>query len=363
MQTLKSNPVKSEPNLVDRVDGYLRQVISKVDTGNRLPSVRELMRECKVSQAVVDRTLTKLQAEGLVEGRPRSGFYRAEQNFTPSQLVNFLFFGDPGALEPGNFVNEFLGYLTAKLAQRSDSIRVRLMDAENEPEKVIEDIVHQKAKVFLTYTMDANRLYLVHDLGSRGVSCLHLFPNTQVGISPSLTVHDEKVVREQVEHLVKLGHRRIAYLHAATEDLYLRPANTRRDIFYKLCLEYKLDVEPEWVRYVGWDKENVRTQVHQLMTAPKKPTALIIYDQHVNPVYAGVRACGLVPGKDISVMGTDDMPWAAHVEPPLTSIRVPRIRAADTACEMMEELRAGKDPGMRYVETKMVVRGSTVKCA
>jgi hypothetical protein len=36
----------------------------------------------------------------------------------------------------------------------------------------------------------------------------------------------------------------------------------------------------------------------------------------------GLRFFRLVPGKDVSVMGTDDMPWAEHVDPPLTSVRL-----------------------------------------
>jgi DNA-binding LacI/PurR family transcriptional regulator len=359
MKLLNSKVFKAKGNPLERVDEYLRDVYLKADPGGKLPSVRMVMRECKVSQAVVDRALVKLQTEGLVESRPRSGFYRSEKKPAESPVVNLLFFGDPGALKPGGFGNEFLGYLMTKLAERGESIRVRLMRQEKDPVGVIEDILRQRLSVCLMYGVELPYLHLVRELESKGTRCLHLFPNTAELVSPCLSILDEKIVREQVEHLVNLGHRRIGYLHGALENEYLRPMHTRRDIFCRLCMEYNLDVQYDWVTLVEWDNEKVRTEVRRMMTAPRRPTALIIYDDHVNPVYAELRACGLVPGKDVSVVGTDDMSWAAHVEPPLTTVRVPRIRAANAVCEMMEQVLRQEESGIRYLETNLVVRQST----
>ncbi len=361
MSSVISVIAKQNKTPMERVDQYLRDMLVAVEPGCKLPSVRAVMRECGVSQAVVDRALSRLQSEGLMEARPRSGFYRAEKKPAESPVVNFLFFGDPGALKPGSFGNEFLGYLTTKLAERDESIRVRLMRQEKNPANVVEDILRQRLSVCLMYGVELPYLHMVRELEAKGTRCLHLFPNTAELISPCLTIQDEKIVREQMEHLVGLGHRRIAYLHGALENEYLRPMHTRRDIFCRLCMEFNLDVQYDWVPFVGWDNEKVRTEVRRMMTAPRRPTALIIYDDHVNPVYAELRACGLVPGKDVSVVGTDDMAWAVHVEPPLTTVRVPRIRAAHAVCEMMEQLLHKEDPGIRYLETNLVVRKSTQK--
>ncbi|MBN1556391.1 MAG: substrate-binding domain-containing protein [Phycisphaerae bacterium] len=348
----------------DRVKTYLDKCLQRVNVGEKLPSVRQVMRDCGVSQAVVDRVLTKYQTEGLVRSLPRSGFYRAEKRQSPEAMLNIFVFGDPGQLQPGGFGNELMGYMTSRLAQRGESLRVRLMEQEPDHARVVEEIVRQKPPLVATYSIDVPHTHFIRDLNVRGIPCLHMFPNMEEVMGSCLTIHDEQLVRRQVEHLVKLGHRRIAYLHALTEDVYLKVQRARRDIFYRLCLEYGLDVQPSWVRNIGWcigrDTEYTRMQIKDLMTKDgPKPTALIIYDEHVHPTYAALRECGFTPGVDVSVVGTDDMPWAAHVDPRLTTVRVPRVRAADMICEMMDEIAAGKDPGVRYLPTEITVRQST----
>ena len=86
---------------------------------------------------------------------------------------------------------------------------------------------------------------------------------------------------------------------------------------------------------------------------------MIIYDNHIKAVYKALRRRGLDPGRDVSVVGTDDMPWAAHVHPATTVVRVPRIRAVRMTWDMVQAVKDGNDPGIRYLETQLVVREST----
>jgi DNA-binding LacI/PurR family transcriptional regulator len=321
------------------------------------------MRDCGVSKVVVGRALTCLQAQGVLESRPRSGLYRSERSATTRRAIDYLFFGHSDNLENNGFHGEILSSLVAYLAPRACLARVHMLSRQVVNEEVIRGVLKNPGAEVVTCSINMANLSCFQSGNRNGVPCLHLLPNFVEPVSPSLTLHDAAMVRQQIELLTGLGHRRIAFLHAAREDEFFRPINVRRDAFCRLAVEYKLDLEPEWVRYVSWDAETVRREVRQMMTADRRPTGLIIYDSHVNPVYAELRACGFVPGRDVSVVGTDDMSWAEHVDPPLTSLRVSRPRIVEMVWEMLEEIRAGGDPGIRYVETEMMVRQSTCACA
>jgi LacI family transcriptional regulator len=159
--------------------------------------------------------------------------------------------------------------------------------------------------------------------------------------------------------LTELGHRRIAYLHTVRDDKFSRPTLARRDAFYRLAVELDLEVQPGWVPYVGYNADTIRTTLHEILQRDVRPTALIIYDVMVSPVYAELHANGLTPGKDISVIGTNDMPGDENLLPPLTSQRIPRSRLARMALQAIKRIREGETIGVEYVETGIVMREST----
>jgi len=76
---------------------------------------------------------------------------------------------------------------------------------------------------------------------------------------------------------------------------------------------------------------------------------------------SGQVARGLEPGRDISVVGTDDCVMAQYMKPPLTTVRIPRGRVADLAIRLLDEYW-GRDK-TRFVnvtvESDLVVRKST----
>jgi DNA-binding LacI/PurR family transcriptional regulator len=70
-----------------------------------------------------------------------------------------------------------------------------------------------------------------------------------------------------------------------------------------------------------------------------------------------------VPG-ELSVVGFDDVPAAAHTTPPLTTVRQPLRRKGELAAERLLALQAGRRPALTArLPTELVVRGSTAPAA
>lgn len=333
--------------------------------GTRLPTQEDLARKYGASRPTVRRALNMLSQDHPLVKELQDGAVLPRQDDDGDihhPVATVLFFGGEDHLSPGRYANELFGYMSSQITHRGMAMRVQLMKPEADQAKIIKELARRNPAVVVTFSVDLPHFSLVQFLNRRGIPCLHLFPNLAETISPCLTFQDEAIIRRRVEHLVELGHRRIVYLHDV--DAGKPPVWTHQnqlDIFYRLCMEYKLDVQPGWVRYSGGSADSVRQQVRDIMTKPEpRPTAFLINDEHVNPTYAALRECGYVPGRDVSVVGTDDRAWAKHVDPPLTTIRLPRARSADMACEMIGEIAAGRNPGVRYLDTELVVRKSTV---
>ncbi|MBN1555586.1 MAG: substrate-binding domain-containing protein [Phycisphaerae bacterium] len=357
--TYKSKAVK--------LSGKLLRDIFRGDfiPGTRLPTQEDLARKYGASRPTIRRALDLLAEEHPVVKELQEGAavpYRDGETLRmePS-VVTMLFFGSLDQFKPSRFGNELMGCMTGRFARKGELFRIHLMDDGEDSQRVIKELIRQNPPAVTAYFIRSRHLHFIHRLRRAGIPCLQVFPNLAEYISPCLTIQNEQVVRRQVEHLVRLGHRRIAYLHDVSGEIGgVQLHRARRDAFCRLCLEYSLDVSYDWVRFSRQDGKDARFQVRDIMTKPgAKPTAFIIYDEHVNPAYAALRECGYVPGEDISVIGADDMPWSAHVDPPLTTISVSRMRAAEMACEMMDELTSGNDPGVRYLETELVARNST----
>ncbi len=342
----------------ERVEHYFRQVLLKADHGQRLPSVREAMKECKASRVMVDKALSRLQGEGLIETRERAGLFRAK-NAPCNRVVDLLFCGYVGCLEKGTFHSDLFSALTSALTSKSQSLRMRVMRKDPRPQAYIDSLINERTTGVLCVDCPIEFFPAIQKIKDAGIPCLYVFPNVVEPVPGSLEIDDEDVVRQQLDHLVGLGHRRIGFLHAVEQSKFARPIWRRPEIFYRLAYEYRLEINPEWVRYVGWDYDPIREGVRAIMTPESRPTALIIYDNHVSAVYKELNALGLQPGKNVSIIGTDDLPHADHVDPPLTTIRVSRTKSAEMIINMLETLQAGQDPGIQKLKTKLVVRGST----
>ena len=104
------------------------------------------------------------------------------------------------------------------------------------------------------------------------------------------------------------------------------------------------------------------------MAMPERPTAVFAAnDLMAMGLIRAARANGLQVPADLSVIGLDDIWLIADMEPPLTTVALPRFEIGRLAMEMLFELLAADEaeksttPTLlrRQVETHLVIRQST----
>jgi LacI family transcriptional regulator len=134
--------------------------------------------------------------------------------------------------------------------------------------------------------------------------------------------NDESGMRAGLEHLVSLGHRRIAFLSGPQEHPV---ATTRVESFRAIAREMKLPLSAHSTAYSDWAHiGKIEQAANALLNVPKPPTAIFcIGDAQAMIVMRVARQLGKnVPG-DLSVVGYGNFLMSKFADPPLTTIRQP----------------------------------------
>lgn len=159
-------------------------------------------------------------------------------------------------------------------------------------------------------------------------------------------------------HLIDLGHRRIAMISGPDHAFCLA-----RMAGYRSALEVAgLPVDPELIVRMQLTREDGHAAAAELLTRPDRPTAIFTAnDLQALGVYQAAREAGLRIPEDLSVVGYDDVPVTAWVDPPLTTVHQPLTEMAAAATELALTLGRGeKIPQLGLeIATHLVVREST----
>jgi LacI family transcriptional regulator len=144
-----------------------------------------------------------------------------------------------------------------------------------------------------------------------------------------LDVDGEAAFAEATQRLIGLGHRRIALINAPENLTFARHRGAG---FTRALAEAGLTPAAE-VAVPRARIEAGEAAASHLLMQPVPPTALLCAtDQIALGALAAIRKQGLKAGRDVSVIGYDDLVIAAHAEPALTTMRQP---IADEAAELV----------------------------
>src|SRR5439155_18047203 len=177
---------------------------------------------------------------------------------------------------------------------------------------------------------------------------------------PLVQVNNRLGAQLATEHLVRLGHRRIAHL---TGRAQLRISAERQGGYEAELERLGVPVDPELVVAGDFTEEGGYRATRDLLARGTVFTALFA----ANDVSAlgSLRALsehGRRVPQDVSVVGFDDLWLAAYLTPPLTTIRQPLTDIGRKATELLIDMLRGKRRSRRVrhiLRPELVVRGST----
>lgn len=185
---------------------------------------------------------------------------------------------------------------------------------------------------------------------------------------PYVCIDDYQAGRQAVDHLVTLGHRRIAMIAAHDPDQPGWPVRSGRSEAYVDALaERGIPLRDSLIRDVDWGGTNAAAAMDDILDGGEPPTAVYAHsDELALGVLRSLGRRGIRVPHDMSVIGIDDHPHAELVD--LTTVRQPVREQGEIAARLvLEELdgmhtaAGGSDirSSAVTVPTTLIVRATT----
>ncbi|SDF81490.1 transcriptional regulator, LacI family [Pseudonocardia oroxyli] len=176
---------------------------------------------------------------------------------------------------------------------------------------------------------------------------------------PFVTIDDLAAGRQAMDHLIHLGHRRIAMIEALDPDQRSEEPVGRRVAYEQALAQAGLPQDQDLVATVDWGGVEGADAMARLLGLRHPPTAVYAHSDEVAlGAIRTLRRAGLRIPDDVSVIGVDDHPLAELTD--LTTVRQPVREQGALAGHMVATALSGGDPGPGIVlPTQLVVRGST----
>ena len=161
-------------------------------------------------------------------------------------------------------------------------------------------------------------------------------------------------------HLLELGHKHIAYISGPTDKC---DASLRLEGHKRALSEAGLPINPQLIFNGDYSEEDGKIGLLELMARDVPFTALVCAnDWMASGAISCARDLGMSLPHDLSVVGFDDVVFAHHVFPRLTTVSNPIAEMAEMSAKYILNKVYGQANNVQlYFEPSLVVRESTVK--
>jgi LacI family transcriptional regulator len=318
-------------------------------------TIHDVARRARVSPSTVSRALGSPE---LVNGATRERVLAAvrELGYEPSRAARSLITGRTGNI--GIMVPDlgnpfFTGVLKGVQARaRQAGLAVFVADSDEDPVAelaLLRAMSRQVDGVLLCSPSIPDGQIVELATGTRLVLL-----NRRVRGIPAALMDSAGGMRQVVDHLVALGHRRCAYLNGPRGSW----SNRERRRGLRAAARGRLDLVelgPFVPRYEGG------LQAADLAVAAGASAIMAYNDVMAMGVLTRLRDRGVAVPAEVSVTGFDDLMFAAGCAPPLTTVAMPLDAAGRLAVDMMLGAISGTAPaaGQRELPTSLIVRAST----
>jgi LacI family transcriptional regulator len=184
-------------------------------------------------------------------------------------------------------------------------------------------------------------------------------PHTGTSQMPTIDADNLRGAHLATEHLIELGHRRIAMLTGRHD---LQSSHLRERGYRQALKKADLKIEERLIKPGEYHLEPSRNSARKMLSMPNPPTAIFAAnDISAIAAMAVAAELGLRVPQDLSVVGFDNIPESALSSPALTTIEQPIRQMGHRAVEMLIELIRGQALAETHLtlDTRLVVRQST----
>ena len=328
-------------------------------------NIREIARRARVSHSTVSRVINQVESvdpkltrrvQAVIQEVGYRPNFQARalargRSHTVGLIVSELSGGNP-------FFSEVMLYFERAAVEQGYEVLVSFADTETRPDHIAVCAARMQERqvegiAALTFGMeeqlanaqiDVPVVYAGADHDLQGVR------NVRINYVPGF--------KDAIKHLVDFGHQRIGYLSGRLSWSSMR---TRLDGLRKAMKASGCTFDKELVAECDHTWDGGAQGMGFLLSLPKPPTAVLCCnDVAAVGALKTLAARGLQAGKDIALIGFDDLTICQYTQPPLTTIQFsPRELASLAFRALLEEIQhLPKKTNFEY-KTRFVLREST----
>lgn len=172
-----------------------------------------------------------------------------------------------------------------------------------------------------------------------------------------LQLDDYEGAYRATEHLIALGHRRIAHV---TGNLDHADAVARREGYLQALRDNRIEPIPELVAEGEYTEQSGLLALEMLFGRGRTFSAVFAAnDESAYGVRLALYRRGIRVPQDISLVGFDDIPSSAYTTPPLTTVRQPAAEIGLAAAEAILKLMQDKPFDLPQIPMELIIREST----
>jgi LacI family transcriptional regulator len=328
-------------------------------------NIREIAKRARVSHSTVSRVINQVESvdpklvrrvQAIIQEVGYRPNFQARalargRSHTVGLIVSELSGGNP-------FFSEVMLYFERAAVEQGYEVLVSFADTETRPDHIAvcaERMQERQVEgiAALTFGMeeqlaktqiDVPLIYAGADQDLRGVR------NVRINYFPGF--------KDAIKHLVDFGHQRIGYLSGRLSWSSMR---TRFEALRKAMKASGYAFDKELVAECDHTWDGGAHGMGFLLSLPKPPTAVLCCnDVAAVGALKTLAARGLQAGKDIALIGFDDLTVCQYTQPPLTSIEFsPRELARLAFRALLEEIQHAPQKTNFEYKTRFVLREST----
>jgi len=336
----------------------------------RAVTIRDVARLAGVSLSTVSQVLNGRPGYASATTRERVLEVARELGYRPNALARGLVTSRTGTLGvvitdiTRGFFTQVVGSIEQVVSKQGYSVLLACADGIQPEQTAFETFLDKRVDgiICMSSTVEA--------------SAEHIFQVTRLGV-PLVVINrplhtselnqiawdDVEIGERATEYLIGLGHRRIAHVSGSLQPPRRRSAADRLSGYQQALRIAGLPIDSSLILDGRYDYHVAFAACARLFDRANPPTAVFAAsDSMAVAIVNALHRRGLRVPDDVSVVGANDDLHAVHVEPPLTTVRLPVRTAGRRAAELIMAAIGAPSPAEPVCEmlaSELIVRGST----
>jgi DNA-binding LacI/PurR family transcriptional regulator len=339
----------------------------KYKPGEYIPPERQLSSEFNLNRLTVRKGIALLIDEGLLQPlRGRGTFIIGapqRKDKGSNKSIAYIFIKDfKFPLSRNPYYTEILEGAEDEASKANYSFFLFSVSYdEKELNKVMRKVIQERfSGVVMVGRLDKQAETVIIELYKRDIPMALIDKTLDYYNINSIVSDNAKGAYDAVKYLVSLGHKDIAFIGASPKK---NVTQERLRGAEEALSEVGLKFDPQWVAQSDLHVHGGYKAMSRILESAKRPSAVFaINDETAIGAMRAINEKNLQIPTDISVIGFDDIDWAAYTAPPLTTVKIYKKEIGSSAVKKVIDQIEGKTflSTKSTMPTELIIRQSCI---